>query len=96
MFASGSPDNIKQWKCPDGKFIQNLSGHNAIINCMAVNAESVLVSGGDNGTLHFWDWRTGKILSICSNRLCLNYMYYFVIRLQFPKAASSGSTRFDG
>lgn len=59
MFASGSPDNIKQWKCPDGKFIQNLSGHNAIVNCLAVNAEGVLVSGGDNGTLHFWDWRTG-------------------------------------
>lgn len=59
MFASGSPDNIKQWKCPDGKFIQNLSGHNAIVNCLAVNAEGVLVSGGDNGTLFFWDWRTG-------------------------------------
>lgn len=59
MFASGSPDNIKQWKCPDGKFIQNLSGHNAILNCLAVNPEGVLVSGGDNGTLQFWDWRTG-------------------------------------
>ena len=22
MFASGAPDNIKQWKCPDGKFMQ--------------------------------------------------------------------------
>ncbi|XP_018328166.1 pleiotropic regulator 1 [Agrilus planipennis] len=59
MFASGSPDNIKQWKCPNGKFIQNLSGHNAIVNCLAVNPEGVLVSGGDNGTLFFWDWRTG-------------------------------------
>lgn len=59
MFASGSPDNIKQWKCPEGKFIQNLSGHNAIVNCLAVNPDGVLVSGGDNGTLHFWDWRTG-------------------------------------
>lgn len=59
MFASASPDNIKQWKCPDGKFIQNLSGHNAIVNCLAVNEDGVLVSGGDNGTLHFWDWRTG-------------------------------------
>lgn len=58
-FASGSPDNIKQWRCPDGKFIQNLSGHNAIVNCLAVNPEGALVSGGDNGTLHFWDWRTG-------------------------------------
>lgn len=59
MFASASPDNIKQWKCPDGNFIQNLSGHNAIVNCLAVNPEGVLVSGGDNGTIFMWDWRTG-------------------------------------
>ncbi|XP_045490596.1 pleiotropic regulator 1 [Pieris rapae] len=58
-FASASPDNIKQWKCPEGKFIQNLSGHNAIVNCMAINPEGVLVSGGDNGTMYLWDWRTG-------------------------------------
>lgn len=58
-FASGGPDNIKQWKCPDGKFIQNLSGHNAIVNCLGMNEDGVLVSGGDNGTLFLWDWRTG-------------------------------------
>lgn len=59
MFVSASPDNIKQWKCPEGKFIQNLSGHNAIVNCLAVNPDGVLVSGADNGTMHLWDWRTG-------------------------------------
>merc|ERR1712059_158988 len=59
MFASGGPDNIKQWKCPEGKFIQNLSGHNAIVNCLAVNPDGVLVSGADNGTMYFWDWKTG-------------------------------------
>lgn len=59
MFASASPDNIKQWTCPEGKFVQNISGHSAIVNCMAVNPDGVLVSGGDNGTMHFWDWRTG-------------------------------------
>nr|XP_039265724.1 pleiotropic regulator 1-like [Styela clava] len=58
-FASASPDNIKQWKFPDGNFIQNLSGHNAIVNCLALNSDGVLVSGADNGTLHMWDWRTG-------------------------------------
>lgn len=61
MFASASPDNIKKWKCPEGKFIQNLSGHNAIINCLAVNEEGVLVSGADNGTMSLWDWRTGYV-----------------------------------
>ncbi|KAK0165976.1 hypothetical protein PV328_004442 [Microctonus aethiopoides] len=59
MFASASPDNIKEWKCPDGKFIQNLSGHNAIVNCLGINSEGVLASGADNGTLHLWDFRTG-------------------------------------
>uniref|UniRef100_A0A669CGD7 Pleiotropic regulator 1 n=1 Tax=Oreochromis niloticus TaxID=8128 RepID=A0A669CGD7_ORENI len=58
-FASGSADNIKQWMFPDGNFIQNLSGHNAIINTLAVNSDGVLVSGADNGTIHMWDWRTG-------------------------------------
>ena len=45
-FASASPDNIKQWKFPDGNFLQNLTGHNSIINCMAVNSDNVLVTGG--------------------------------------------------
>ena len=59
MFSSASPDNIKQWKCPEGKFVQNLSGHNSIIHCQAINQDNVLVTGGDNGSLFFWDWRTG-------------------------------------
>jgi len=58
-FASGAPDNIKKWKFPDGDFLQNLSGHNAIVNSLAVNSDNVLVSGADNGTMNFWDWRTG-------------------------------------
>ena len=45
-FASGSPDNIKQWKFPDGVFMQNLNGHNSIINSLAVNEDGVLVSAG--------------------------------------------------
>ncbi len=44
--ASASPDNIKEWKFPKGEFIQNLSGHNAIINSLTANADNVLVSGG--------------------------------------------------
>lgn len=58
-FASASPDNIKLWKFPDGNFLQNFSGHQSIINTLAVNSDNVLVSGGDNGSIYFWDWRTG-------------------------------------
>jgi len=58
MCASGSADNIKQWKLPAGEFMQNMLGHNTIINSMAINSDSVFISGGDDGTLRFWDWRT--------------------------------------
>lgn len=48
-FASGSAggNNIKKWKCPEGTFVFNFSGHNAIINTMSVNAEGVFFSGGE-------------------------------------------------
>ncbi|KAF2353874.1 WD40 repeat [Trinorchestia longiramus] len=59
MFASAGADNIKQWKCPKGEFVQSLTGHNAIINCLSINSEGVMVSGANNGTMYFWDWRTG-------------------------------------
>jgi pleiotropic regulator 1 len=60
-FATGSAggNNIKKWKCPDGNFVFNFSGHNAIVNALAVNSEGVLFSGGDNGTMTFWDYNTG-------------------------------------
>jgi pleiotropic regulator 1 len=57
-FASGSADNIKQWKCPEGAFMQNFEGHNSIINTLSVNADGVLFSGGDNGSMKFWDWKS--------------------------------------
>ncbi len=59
MFCSGSINSLKQWRLPEGNFIQNLNGHDAIVNALAVNDDNVLVSGGDNGSMHFWDWRTG-------------------------------------
>lgn len=58
-FASGSTSSIKQWKCPEGAFMQNFEGQNAIINTLSVNEDNVLFSGGDNGSISFWDWKTG-------------------------------------
>mgnify|MGYP002879906202 CR=1 FL=1 len=58
-FASASADNMKKWKCPEGEFMQNMSGHNTIIHALAVNEDGVLFSGGDNGTYRLWDWKTG-------------------------------------
>ena len=58
-FVSASADNIKKWQCRDGKFLKNLTGHNSVVNCLAVNEDGVLVSGGDNGSLCFWDYESG-------------------------------------
>lgn len=72
-FVSGSTDHIKQWKFPNGNFMQNFSGHGSIINTLATNKDGVLFSGGkvifnlylilfllgDNGSMYFWDYKTG-------------------------------------
>jgi pleiotropic regulator 1 len=58
-FASGSADNIKGWKCPEGTFMQNYEGNNSIINTLAINTDGVVFSGGDNGSMAFHDWRSG-------------------------------------
>ncbi|KAF9358165.1 pre-mRNA-splicing factor prp46 [Mortierella sp. AD094] len=64
-FATASPDNIKQWKCPEGQFMRNfegpggVSGGGGIVNAMAVNADNVMFSGADNGAMGFWDWKSG-------------------------------------
>ncbi|PSR77743.1 hypothetical protein PHLCEN_2v7727 [Hermanssonia centrifuga] len=44
--ASAGGNNIKKWKCPEGAFVFNFSGHNAIINTLSVNSEGVFFSGG--------------------------------------------------
>ena len=56
---SGASDNMKKWQCRDGKFLKNLTGHQSPINALAVNEDGVLVSGGDNGSIRFWDYDSG-------------------------------------
>ncbi|CAM9233323.1 unnamed protein product [Phaeothamnion confervicola] len=59
-FVSAAADNMKRWQARDGMFLNNISGHNSIINALAANHENVLVSGGDNGSICMWDYATGK------------------------------------
>lgn len=58
-FASASADNVKKWQCRDGKFLRNMTPTNCVQNCAAINDDGVLVCGGDNGSLNFWDYETG-------------------------------------
>lgn len=58
MMSAGS-DNLKKWKFPNGEFLGNFSGHKAVVNSLALSKDNVLVSAADNGSLYFWDWKTG-------------------------------------
>lgn len=56
-FASVSADAIKTWAYPNGTFIRNMGGvHKKLVNCLAINEDGVLVSGGDDGNIGFWDY----------------------------------------
>lgn len=45
-----------------GDFLHNmLQQQRSIVNCMALNEDGVLASGGDNGSLWLWDWRSGNV-----------------------------------
>lgn len=56
---SGAADNMKKWEAKEGRFLRNFSGHNAIINSIAINQDGVMVSSADNGSMRFWDYTTG-------------------------------------
>lgn len=59
-FGSASADNVKKFKLPAGEFLHNMLAHQrAIVNAMAVNEDGVMATGGDNGSLWFWDWKSG-------------------------------------
>lgn len=58
-FASASADNIKTWALPRGEFMRNLRGQQhreQLVNALAINEDGVMASGGDNGSLCFWDY----------------------------------------
>jgi len=62
-FVSCAADNNKVWKCPKGSFERNILGPSSIVNACAIKNDnensSLLVTGGDDGFLHFYDWRSG-------------------------------------
>lgn len=58
-FISGAADSLKKWVGSDGRFIKSFTGHKGVINALAVNDDGVLLSGADDGSMNFWDYRTG-------------------------------------
>ena len=60
---SGAADSLKYWQGKDGRFLKSYTpaagNSGTVVNCLAVNDDGVMVSGGDDGTMEFWDYKTG-------------------------------------
>jgi pleiotropic regulator 1 len=90
-FASASADNIKKWKLPKGDFLHNLPGHNTIVHSMAINEDGVLVTGGDDGSLCFWDWKTGHLYQRTQTIVQPGTSFFFVVVMCTRSSLASGS-----
>ena len=62
-FVSGAADSLKYWQGKDGRFLKSYTpaagNSGTVVNCLAVNDDGVMVSGGDDGTMEFWDYKSG-------------------------------------
>lgn len=58
--ASACTDDIRSWKLPEGILLTNFqSTSTGIINSLSINHDDVLFAGGDDGTLSFYDYKSG-------------------------------------
>lgn len=59
-FVACSSDNIKKYELPSGTFLHSFLDHpNTIVNTASLNDDGVLVTGNDDGSMWFWDYRSG-------------------------------------
>ena len=49
---------MRKWGLRNYSFMKKYSGHDTIINALALNDDNVLVSAADDGSLKFWDWHS--------------------------------------
>ena len=59
-FISASSDAIFQWNGETAQFFKEFKSHNSVINSLAINEDDVMVSVGDDGSIKFWDFNSGK------------------------------------
>ena len=61
-----------------------MSGHDSVVNTLVVNDDGVLVSGGDNGSIRFWDYETGYCFQKTETVVQPGY-YFHQLTFEFTK-----------
>ena len=63
--VTAGADRVRRFGLPEGVLIQSLESPRVeqaetIVNCLAVNQDGVLFAGGDDGSLAWYDWQSGR------------------------------------
>ena len=63
FIASGSGDTtIKLWNVRSNR-VTNITGHQAAVRAIAINADNIIASGGEDTTVKLWNISTGTLLA---------------------------------
>ncbi|KAF2739831.1 WD40 repeat-like protein [Polyplosphaeria fusca] len=58
-FATASTNSIKQFKLPAGELMETFQEPSGVVNTISVNEDNVTFAGQDDGSMIFYDWKTG-------------------------------------
>ena len=62
--ASGDGDELKIWESASGRLVRSLTGHSGAIRAARIlPGNRVVVSAGDDGTIRYWEFDSGKVLA---------------------------------
>lgn len=61
MLTAGDSGRITLWKTSDGSKIRELEGHKGGVRSAVFSPEGLIVSGGWDKTVRFWDPKTGEL-----------------------------------
>lgn len=63
ILASSSGKEIKLWDLETGELLRTMSGHGGDVRSLAISPDGkAIASGSGDGTIRFWDTRTGEVL----------------------------------
>ena len=68
-FASACTDDVRSWRLPEGSLLTNFASEGTgIINTLTINEDDVLFAGSDNGTMSFYDYKSGHLYQSAMTR----------------------------
>eukprot|EP01137_Pigoraptor_chileana_P025642 Opistho-2@95411 len=73
LYAAGGENVVQQWDIRTGHLTASYVGHKDYVHCLAQRfSRGQIVSGSEDGTVRFWDTRTGTCARSLSPALAIN------------------------